>query len=261
VPILPRKVRLLAVTYRPWAETEPFLRAFEEAGFATALVHNASGGRPLHDASISLLPAPPAQFGAAIERAVADIFPELILPTDAASFRHLAALYAPPTDNGRPRPAVAAALARAFGDPRGYQRVATAAALRTFARLHALPVPIWPEHETLLRATGTAAYCTLACRDGDMLASVGVERTEPGTRVRFLRDTAPRDIAREAAASLRLSGLVNCHFLLEREQPWLTGIEPFADPRLPLARPGEIGLADALHAAFAGGDVTWRAAS
>jgi hypothetical protein len=260
---LPRKVRLLAVTLRPWAEIEPFLRAFERAGFAAALVHNASGGRHTHDASIALLPAPPAQFGLAIEQAVADVAPDLVLPTDAASFRHLSALYAPRRDGGRPRPAIATALARAFGDPRGYDRVATADALQAFARLHALPVPMWPEHETMLRAAGTAAYCALACRDGTTLTSVGVEKPGLDGRAKFVRDAALRDIARAAAAALRLSGLAGFHFLLEREtrQPWLVAIEPFADPRLPLARPGEIGLADALHAAFAGGDVAWRAAS
>jgi hypothetical protein len=260
---LPRKVRLLAVTLRPRAEIEPFLRTFEQAGFALALIHNASGGQPTHDASIALWPAPPAQFGLAIEQAVADLAPDLVLPTDAASFRHLAALYAPRHDGGRPRPAIATALARTLGDPRGYDRVATAAALQAFARLHALPVPIWPEHETMLRASGTAAYCALACRDGATLACVGVEKPRPDAPAKFARDTALSDIARVAATGLRLSGLAGFHFLLERDtrQPWLVAIEPFADPRLPLARPGEIGLADALYAAFAGGAVAWRAAS
>lgn len=263
MPILPRKVRLLAVTFRPWGEIEPFLRAFEQAGFAVALVHNPSGGQPRHDASIALLPAPPPQFGPAIAQAIADLTPDLVLPTDAASFRHLATLYARRHEGGRPRPATAMALAQSLGDPRGYDRVATATALQAFARLHALPVPTWPQHETMLDAAGTAAYCALACRDGATLTSVAVEKPGPDGRIKFVRDAALRDIARAVAASLRLSGLAGFHFRLEREtrQPWLLRVEPFADPRLPLARPGEIGLADALLAAFAGGEGTWRAAS
>jgi hypothetical protein len=245
VPSPLRKPRLLVVTFHAWPAIEPFLRAFERAGFAVALVQGRAGMQGRYDASIAVFPGRPNQIGPTIERAVADLSPELVLASDLASFRHLAALRGEET---RPRTSAARTLARAFGDVGNYAGVAGAEAIRDFGATHDLPVPHWPEHERMLRANGRPASVAIACRAGEILASLAVDPTAP---TRTIRNQALLDIAERAVVPLRLSGLIGLDFVLEPEtrQPWLLGINPFVEPSLPLAVPGEIGLADALYEA------------
>lgn len=147
------KSRVLVVTTQSWAAVEPFLRALEHAGFGVALVHGQAGGHVLHDASVSLFLARPLQFRHTIERVMQDLSPDLVVPTDDASFQHLRALYEMRSDAGRLRSPIARTIARSLGDLGNHDRVASAAELQHFAREHGLPVPnsVEVDDEAMLR--------------------------------------------------------------------------------------------------------------
>ena len=148
------KTRLLVVTTRSWTAVEPFLRSFEHAGFAVALVHGQAGGHVLHDASIAMFLARPLQFRHTIERVMQDLTPELVMPTDDASFQHLREIYALRSEAGRMRSPIARTIAKSLGDVAAYDSVASGTLLQAFAREHGLPVPnsVEVEDEATLRA-------------------------------------------------------------------------------------------------------------
>jgi hypothetical protein len=148
-----RNPRLLLVTSRPWPIIEPLVQAFIAAGFIVAMAHNDGADTGFGRASIGRYPARPAQFLPVIEHAIRDLAPDLILPTDAASFVPLAELHDRHADLDGWAP-VARVIALSLGDPRQYRRVAPGAPLQRFARDHGLPVPNAVEiaDETRLRA-------------------------------------------------------------------------------------------------------------
>jgi len=149
------KSRVLVVTTRSWTNVEPFVRSLESAGFTAALVHGQAGGHTLHDASVMMFLARPLQFRHTIERAMQDVAPDLVIPTDEPSFNHLREIYAKHGEGGgRVWSPLAKIIAKSFGDPAAHDRIASSAELQRFAREHGLPVPnaVAVNDEATLRA-------------------------------------------------------------------------------------------------------------
>jgi hypothetical protein len=127
--------RLLFVSTRPWPQIDPLVRAFRDAGFAVAAAHGGKRDKAPPQHGLRLYPASPAQLQATAEFAIRDVAPDLIVPTDAPAFHHLAALHA------RGAVAVAEPIARSLGSPDRIMRLIAPVALQRLARDHGLPVP------------------------------------------------------------------------------------------------------------------------
>lgn len=237
-----KKPRLLFVSTRSWPQIAPLVRAFDEAGFAVALVHTEHRVMPASRPGVQFYPAHLAQFRPTLEFAIRDVAPDLVIPTDAPAFADLGALHATGAV------AIAAPIRRALGPVDRLARLSSPLGLQHFARDHDLPVPNAVEiaDPAALRALlasvplplvlkGTGAATLLPAEivrkpEAGLAAYDRLARTSGCAGRWFPKRLVRRPMPGPIAMQQYIDGIATRHFVAARDGAVLAGVslEPLA---------------------------------
>jgi glutathione synthase/RimK-type ligase-like ATP-grasp enzyme len=192
--------RMLIVTTQSWPATDHLTHALHEVGFDVAAVYPRSHPPKCLDVCSVSIPSGALRFDKAIERAILEFVPDMVIPTDDPSMRHLHEIHLEHSRSPEPRSQkIARAIEMSLGKASYFDLIAKKSNLLRFGRRHGLPVPktIELEDARTLRAILSSLAMPVVLKIDGSWGGLGVQLVqdvESGMNA-YRRMTSPVNLA------------------------------------------------------------------